>query len=40
MCRSVITSKELYNRYHNKIPVFFVDDIYKDKYVDLKQNDD
>lgn len=40
MCRSVITSKELYIRYHNKIPLFFVEDIYKDKYVDLKQNDD
>jgi hypothetical protein len=38
MCRSVITSQELYDRYHNKIPVFFVEDIYKNKYVDLKQN--
>lgn len=40
VCRSVITSQELYNSYHNKVPVFFVEDIYKDKYVDLKQNDD
>lgn len=40
MCRSVITSQELYDRYHNKIPVFFVVDIYKNKYVDLKQKDD
>lgn len=40
MCRSVITSQELYDRYHNKIPVFFVVDSYKNKYVDLKQKDD
>ena len=37
MCRSVITSQKLYKHYHNKMPVFFVKDIYKDKYVDLKQ---
>jgi hypothetical protein len=24
--------------YHDKLPVFFVDDIYKEKYVDLEQN--
>lgn len=35
---SLITDEELYERYHNKLPVFFVEDIYKEKYVDLEQN--
>lgn len=35
---SVMSGTELYEKYHNKMPVFFVEDIYKDKYVDLKQN--
>ena len=33
-CYSRITDEELYKKYHNKIPVFFVEDIYKEKYVD------
>ena len=33
-----ISGKELYEKYHDKLPVFFVDDIYKEKYVDLEQN--
>ena len=28
---------ELYKKYHNKIPVFFIKDIYRDKYVDLNE---
>lgn len=35
-CFSHITSEELYEKYHDKIPVFFVEDIYKDKYIDFK----
>lgn len=35
---SLITDEELYERYHNKLPVFFVEDIFKDKYVDLEQS--
>ena len=37
-CYSCISDEELYEKYHNKLPVFFVVDIYKEKYVDLKQN--
>lgn len=37
-CYQVMTSEELYERYHNKLPVFFVEDIYKEKYVNLEQN--
>lgn len=37
-CYSLITSEELYEKYHDMMPVFFVKDIYKEKYVDLKQN--
>lgn len=32
----VMTSEELYERYYDKLPVFFVEDIYKEKYVDLE----
>lgn len=35
---SCISDEELYEKYHNKLPVFFVEDIFKEKYVDLKQN--
>lgn len=35
---SVMSEIELYEKYHNKLPVFFVEDIYKEKYVDLEQN--
>lgn len=37
-CYQIMTSEELYEGYHNKMPVFFVEDIYKEKYVDLEQN--
>lgn len=37
-CYSRISDEELYEKYHNKLPVFFVEDIFKEKYVDLKQN--
>nr|DAE32925.1 MAG TPA: hypothetical protein [virus sp. ctBS918] len=37
-CYSLITEEELYEKYHDKLPVFFVEDIYKEKYVDLGQN--
>ena len=33
-CYSRISDEELYEKYHNKLPVFFVGDIYKEKYVD------
>ena len=35
---SIMTGTELYEQYHEKLPVFFVEDIYKERYVDLKQN--
>ena len=35
---SVMSGTELYEKYHNKIPVFFVGDIFKEKYVDLEQS--
>ena len=38
-CYQMISSEELYKRYHNKLPVFFVEDYWKDGYVDLKQDD-
>lgn len=37
-CYSHISDEELYEKYHNKLPVFFLEDIYKDKCVDLEQN--
>ena len=30
----------MYERYHNKLPVFFVEDYWNDDYVDLEQNDE
>ena len=33
-----ISGEELYKRYHDKIPVFFVEDIFKERYVNLKKN--
>ena len=33
---SRISSEELYERFHDKLPVFYVNDIRKDRYVDLK----
>lgn len=37
-CYSRIPGEELYEKYHDKLPVFFVEDIFKEKYVDLEQN--
>lgn len=37
-CYSHIPDEELYEKYHDKLPVFFVEDIFKEKYVDLEQN--
>ena len=37
-CYSRIPGEELYEKYLDKLPVFFVEDIYKEKYVDLEQN--
>lgn len=34
---SHIPDEELYEKYHNKLPVFFVEDIYKEGYVNLEQ---
>lgn len=34
-----ISGKEIYEMYHDKLPVFFVEDIFKEKYVNLEQND-
>ena len=36
---SIISDEELYERYHDKLPVFFVENYWKDDYVDLEQND-
>lgn len=33
---SRIPDEELYEKYHDKLPVFFVEDIFKEKYVDLE----
>ena len=38
-CYSRITDEELYEKYHDKLPVFFIEDIYKEKCVDLEQVD-
>ena len=32
-----MSETELYEKYHDKLPVFFVEDIYKEKYVDLER---
>ena len=37
-CYSRISDEELYEKYHDKLPVFFVENIFKEKYVDLSQN--
>ena len=34
---SVMSGTELYEKYHKKMPVFFVEDIYKERYVNLEQ---
>lgn len=33
-----ISGEEIYKMYHDKLPVFFVDNIFTEKYVDLEQN--
>lgn len=38
-CYSLITSEELYEKYHDMMPVFFAEDIYKDRYINLGQKD-
>lgn len=35
---SVMSGTELYEQYHDKLSVFFVDNIFTGKYVDLEQN--
>lgn len=35
---SIMSRTKLYEMYHDKLPVFFVEDIYKEKHVDLEQN--
>lgn len=35
-CYSVMSGTELYERYHDKLLVFFVEDIFKDKYINLE----
>lgn len=37
-CYSVISDEKLYEKYYDKLPVFFIEDIWKDKYVDFEQN--
>lgn len=32
-----ISGEEIYKMYHDKLPVFFVEDIWKEKYVDLER---
>ena len=34
---SHISDEELYEKYHDKMPVFFVEDILRDRYVNLKE---
>nr|DAE26094.1 MAG TPA: hypothetical protein [Siphoviridae sp. ctEkS11] len=33
-----ILGEEIYKMYHDKLPVFFIDNIFTEKYVNLKQN--
>lgn len=35
---SHISDEELYEKYHNKMPIFFVEDIFKEKYVTIDGN--
>lgn len=34
-CYQMIPDEELYEKYHDKMPVFFVEDIFKEGYVNL-----
>ena len=33
-----LSGEEIYKMYHDRLPIFFVEDIFKEKYVDLEQN--
>lgn len=38
-CYSRISDEKLYEKYHDKLPVFFVENIFKERYVNLgKEN--
>lgn len=37
-CYQIIPDEELYEKYHNKMPVFFVENYRKDEYVNLEQD--
>lgn len=37
-CYSHISDEELYEKYHDKMPIFFVEDIFKEKYVTIDRN--
>lgn len=39
-CYQMISNEELYEKYHDKLPVFFVENVYKEKYVNLEQSDE
>lgn len=36
-CYQMISDEELYEKYHDKMPVFFLEDYWKDGYVNLEQ---
>ena len=36
-CYSVMSGIELYEKYHNKMPVFFVKDMFEDKYIQINK---
>lgn len=36
-CYQMISDEELYERYYDKLPVFFVEDYWKDGYVNLER---
>ena len=36
-CYSRISDEELYEKYHNKMPVFFVEDMFEDKYIQINK---
>lgn len=38
MCWKLISDEELYEKYHNRMPVFFVEDYWKGGYVNLNGN--
>lgn len=37
-CYQIIPDKELYEKYHDKMPVFFIEDYWKCGYVNLEEN--